>query len=145
MADVAYRSVVKIERVRGPMRNAWLPARDEHITFGVHSEVRSRVYGQALYTHTPARVEYRVRIPESFLADDDAIRLQPARQRHCGLGRALFLRQTRGAVCRHHADEIPASAMTAQQLADDGIVLMMVGGVLVAGADAVARDDRIVQ
>ena len=39
MADVAYRSVVRIERVRGPMRKAWLPAKDEHITFGVHSEV----------------------------------------------------------------------------------------------------------
>lgn len=39
MSDVAYRSVVKIERVAGPMRKAWLPAKDEHITFGVHSEV----------------------------------------------------------------------------------------------------------
>ena len=39
MAGVAYRSVVNIERVRGPMRNAWLPAKDEHITFGVHSEI----------------------------------------------------------------------------------------------------------
>jgi len=39
MADVAYRSVVNIERVRGPVRNAWLPAKDTHITFGVHSEI----------------------------------------------------------------------------------------------------------
>ena len=39
MSDVAYRSVVRIERVRGPMRKAWLPAKEEHITFGVHSEV----------------------------------------------------------------------------------------------------------
>ncbi|MEE8491628.1 MAG: hypothetical protein V3S60_08285 [Acidimicrobiia bacterium] len=36
---VEYRSVVKIERVRGPIRKAWLPARDQHITFGVHSQV----------------------------------------------------------------------------------------------------------
>ena len=35
---VEYRSVVKIERVRGPIRKAWLPARDQHITFGVHSQ-----------------------------------------------------------------------------------------------------------
>ena len=34
-----YRSVVRIERVRGPMRNAWLPARKEPVTFGVHDEV----------------------------------------------------------------------------------------------------------
>ncbi len=40
MSDVVeYRSVVKIERVRGPIRKAWLPARDQHITFGVHSQV----------------------------------------------------------------------------------------------------------
>jgi len=39
MSDVAYRSVVRIERVAGPMRKAWLPAREDHITFGVHSEV----------------------------------------------------------------------------------------------------------
>ena len=39
MSEVAYRSVVNIERVRGPMRNAWLPAKDGHITFGVHSEI----------------------------------------------------------------------------------------------------------
>lgn len=37
--DVVYRSVVRIERVRGPMRNAWLPARKEPVTFGVHDEV----------------------------------------------------------------------------------------------------------
>ncbi len=36
---VEYRSVVKIERVRGPIRKAWLPAREQHITFGVHSQV----------------------------------------------------------------------------------------------------------
>ncbi len=39
MSEVAYRSVVKIERVRGPMRKAWLPTQDAHITFGVHSEI----------------------------------------------------------------------------------------------------------
>ena len=37
--SVVYQSKVKIERVRGPIRNAWLPAREDPITFGVHSEV----------------------------------------------------------------------------------------------------------
>lgn len=37
--DVVYRSVVKIERVRGPMRKAWLPTLEEPVTFGVHDEV----------------------------------------------------------------------------------------------------------
>ncbi len=36
---VVYRSEVKIERVKGPMRNAWLPALEDSITFGVHSEI----------------------------------------------------------------------------------------------------------
>jgi arylsulfatase A-like enzyme len=35
----------------------------------VHSEVRNRVYRRALYTHTPGRVEYRVRIPEAGRLD----------------------------------------------------------------------------
>ena len=37
MGDVAYRSVVEVERIKGPMRQAWLPALTEPITFGVHS------------------------------------------------------------------------------------------------------------
>jgi hypothetical protein len=52
MSDVAYRSVVRIERVRGPIRNAWLPAKDEHITFGVHSEVAEH-YGVDTATYPP--------------------------------------------------------------------------------------------
>ena len=39
MSDVVYRSHSRIERVRGPMRRAWVPAREEPITFGVHSEI----------------------------------------------------------------------------------------------------------
>ncbi|MBT8208875.1 MAG: hypothetical protein HKN07_07005 [Acidimicrobiia bacterium] len=39
MSDVKYTANVKVERLRGPMRKAWLPARDEHITFGVHSDI----------------------------------------------------------------------------------------------------------
>ena len=37
--SVAYTSRVTIERVRGPIRNATIPARQEPATFGVHSEV----------------------------------------------------------------------------------------------------------
>jgi arylsulfatase A-like enzyme len=36
---------------------------------GVRSEVRNRVYSRALYTHTPGRVEYRVRVPEAGRLD----------------------------------------------------------------------------
>ncbi|MEX2554766.1 MAG: hypothetical protein WEB06_03940 [Actinomycetota bacterium] len=39
MPDVVYRSRVRIERIRGPLRRAYLPARSEPIEFGVHHEV----------------------------------------------------------------------------------------------------------
>jgi hypothetical protein len=45
--DVVYRSKVKVERVRGPMRNAWLPAKEEAVTFGVHDEIAEH-YGTDL-------------------------------------------------------------------------------------------------
>lgn len=37
--DVVYRSVVEVERIRGPMRRARLPGRDDDVTFGVHGEI----------------------------------------------------------------------------------------------------------
>lgn len=37
--NVAYTSRVRIERVDGPIRHAYLPAEAEPVIFGVHSEV----------------------------------------------------------------------------------------------------------
>jgi len=39
MSDVAYRSEVRIERVKGPLRRAWLPAESEPVLFGVHGAI----------------------------------------------------------------------------------------------------------
>jgi hypothetical protein len=39
MSEVVYRSQVHVERVKGPIRKAYLPAEEEPIIFGVHSEV----------------------------------------------------------------------------------------------------------
>ena len=39
MADIAYMSRVKIEPVAGKIRRAYLPAEEEPVLFGVHSEV----------------------------------------------------------------------------------------------------------
>jgi hypothetical protein len=39
MADVTYVSQVKVEPVEGKIRRAHLPAEDEPIVFGAHSEV----------------------------------------------------------------------------------------------------------
>lgn len=52
MTDVVYRSVVKIERVKGPVRKAWLPALDNNITFGVHSEIAEH-YGVSPNDYPP--------------------------------------------------------------------------------------------
>ena len=39
MADVVYRSEVRIERVAGPVRKAYLPAEKDPVFFGVHDAV----------------------------------------------------------------------------------------------------------
>ena len=52
MADVAYRSKTRIERVKGPLRRAFLPAEEGHTLFGVHSEVAEH-YGVDTTVHDP--------------------------------------------------------------------------------------------
>lgn len=39
MPGVVYRSEVRIERVKGPVRRAYLPAESQPIVFGVHGAV----------------------------------------------------------------------------------------------------------
>ena len=39
MTEVTYVSQVKVEPVEGKIRRAYLPAEDEPVLFGVHSEV----------------------------------------------------------------------------------------------------------
>ena len=39
MSDVVYRSHVRIERVKGPLRRAFLPAETEPVLFGVHGAI----------------------------------------------------------------------------------------------------------
>lgn len=53
MSDqVVYTSRVKIERVNGPLRRAYLPQEDEPILFGVHSEIAEH-YGVDPQVHEP--------------------------------------------------------------------------------------------
>ena len=62
MADpVAYRSKVRIERVKGPLRRAYLPAEPEPILFGVHDEIAAH-YGVDSQVHAPhpATLDYLV-------------------------------------------------------------------------------------
>ena len=44
MIDIAYVSLIRIERVEGPLRLAYLPAEKEPIRFGVHGAVAAH-YG----------------------------------------------------------------------------------------------------
>ena len=37
--NLVYTSKVRIERVKGPLRRAYLPHRKEPVLFGVHSEI----------------------------------------------------------------------------------------------------------
>ncbi|RME12121.1 MAG: hypothetical protein D6802_05155 [Ardenticatenia bacterium] len=53
MADkVVYRSHVRIERVKGPLRRAYLPVEPDPIFFGVHSEIAEH-YGVDQNVHEP--------------------------------------------------------------------------------------------
>ena len=46
MGEVVYRSEVKVERVKGPLRQAWLPGAAEPISYGVHGAI-AKHYGRA--------------------------------------------------------------------------------------------------
>ncbi len=53
MSDqVVYTSKVRIERVKGPLRRAYLPQEDAPVFFGVHSEIAAH-YGVDTQVHEP--------------------------------------------------------------------------------------------
>ena len=58
---VVYRSNVRIERVKGPLRRAYLPVLSEPVLFGVHSEIAEH-YGVDPNVHEPhaATLDYVV-------------------------------------------------------------------------------------
>ena len=52
MSEVAYRSVVRVERVKGALRQAYLPAEEKPVAFGTHGAVAQH-YGAAPGTFEP--------------------------------------------------------------------------------------------
>ena len=52
MSEVAYRSEVRIERVQGPLRKAWLPSEPDPVLFGVHGAVAAH-YGRGPGSYEP--------------------------------------------------------------------------------------------
>ena len=39
MSEVAYRSQIRVERVKGPLRRAFLPVEEQPVLFSTHGEV----------------------------------------------------------------------------------------------------------
>ncbi len=52
MGDVVYRSETRIERVKGPLRMAYVPGEKEPVAFGVHGAIAEH-YGRAPGTYDP--------------------------------------------------------------------------------------------
>ncbi|MEM7115596.1 MAG: hypothetical protein AAF614_24355 [Chloroflexota bacterium] len=50
--EIVYVSEGRIERVKGPLRRAYVPAESEPTLFGVHSEVAAH-YGVDINVHEP--------------------------------------------------------------------------------------------
>ncbi len=50
--EIVYHSHIRIERVKGPRRRAWMPAESEPTWFGVHSEIATH-YGVDTEVHEP--------------------------------------------------------------------------------------------
>jgi hypothetical protein len=48
MADLVYTSTVRIERVRGPLRRAFLPSEHEPVKFGVHGAIAEHYFKGAV-------------------------------------------------------------------------------------------------
>lgn len=59
--SVVYTSRVKIERIKGPLRRAYLPQEESPVFFGVHSEIAEH-YGVDSAIHEPhaATLDYLV-------------------------------------------------------------------------------------
>jgi hypothetical protein len=52
MGEVVYRSEVEVERARGPLRYAVIPAEQTTVAFGVHGAVAAH-YGMAEDSYEP--------------------------------------------------------------------------------------------
>ena len=52
MADIAYRSKVRVERVKGSLRHAFLPEEPQPVTFGTHGAVAQH-YGAKAGQYEP--------------------------------------------------------------------------------------------
>ena len=60
-SEVVYTSNIRIERVKGPLRRAYLPQKEEPTFFGVHSEIAEHYnVDPNLHKPHPATLDYVV-------------------------------------------------------------------------------------
>lgn len=59
MADIVHTSRLRIERVKGPLRQAFLENFDQPIRFGVHGGIK-KFYGIEPEEEVPATLDYIV-------------------------------------------------------------------------------------
>ena len=57
MSDVVYTGRIRIERIRGPHRLAWLPGRADPVDFGVHGAIAEH-YGVEPGTEHTTTLDY---------------------------------------------------------------------------------------
>ena len=59
MPDPVHTSHVRIEKVKGPIRHAWIEHFDAPIRFGVHGAIKS-FYGLEPEEEVPATLDYMI-------------------------------------------------------------------------------------
>ncbi|MFV2007358.1 MAG: hypothetical protein ACC667_07920 [Longimicrobiales bacterium] len=57
MSEVAYTANIRIERVKGPLRHAYLPATPDPVKFGVHGAIAAH-YGVEGQTEIATTLDY---------------------------------------------------------------------------------------
>jgi len=57
MSDVAYTANIRIERISGPNRRAFLPATSDPVPFGVHGAIAEH-YGVEVKTPTATTLDH---------------------------------------------------------------------------------------
>ncbi len=58
MSKTVYQADIRIERIRGPLRLAWLPANDEPVSFGVHGAIAEHYGVAGVATETTTTLDY---------------------------------------------------------------------------------------
>jgi hypothetical protein len=59
MSEIVYAPEIKIVRLKGPYRHAWLPAHEGPVEFGVHGAIAAH-YGVVPEKETTTTIDYLI-------------------------------------------------------------------------------------